>query len=116
RGNALGAWGMHKKARSIMKKKIRSITLVILSLVLILVSCIGASWIQTDFGKITITDTRIPMPSGETLRVLIHKPASATPENPAPCVIVSHGYHATLETQDITSIELARRGYVVFNM
>lgn len=99
-----------------MFKKNRCIKLVVISLILVLISCAGASFIQTDGGKITITDTRIPMPQGETLRVLIHRPATATKENPAPCVIVSHGYHATLETQDSTSIELARRGFVVFNM
>ncbi|PWL85789.1 MAG: hypothetical protein DBY17_07330 [Oscillospiraceae bacterium] len=98
------------------QKKMKPIAWVAVSLILILVSCIGASLIQTDFGSVTITDVRLPMPDGETLRVLVHRPAAATPENPAPAVITSHGYHATLETQDITSIELARRGFVVFNM
>lgn len=99
-----------------MLKKNNCIKLIAIALILVLVSCIGASLIQTRGGKITVTDTRIPMPNGETLRVLIHRPTAATKDNPAPCVIVSHGYHATLETQDITSIELARRGFVVFNM
>lgn len=98
------------------QKKMKPIAWVAVSLILILVSCIGASLIQTDFGSVTITDVRLPMPDGETLRVLVHRPAAATPENPAPAVITCHGYHATLETQDITSIELARRGFVVFNM
>lgn len=98
-----------------MKQKTQ-IRLLAAALILMLVSCIGASLIQTDMGSIKIMDVRIPMPQGEVLRVLIHKPNSATAENPAPCVITSHGYHATLETQDITSIELARRGFVVFNM
>ena len=99
-----------------MNKKYRPMAWIALALVLILVSCIGAGLIQTDFGNVTITDVRIPMPDGETLRVLVHRPSTATQDNPAPCVITSHGYHATLETQDITSIELARRGFVVFNM
>ncbi len=85
------------------QKKMKPIAWVAVSLILILVSCIGASLIQTDFGSVTITDVRLPMPDGETLRVLVHRPAAATPENPAPAVITSHGYHATLETQDITS-------------
>lgn len=99
-----------------MNKKYRPLAWIAVSLVLILISCIGASLIQTDFGHVTVTDVRIPMPDGETLRVLVHRPDTATQDNPAPCVITSHGYHATLETQDITSIELARRGFVVFNM
>ena len=105
-----------KQKGEVMKKKLNSIVWVIISLILILTSCIGASLIQTDFGNVTVTDVRIPMPHGETLRALVHRPATATKENPAPAVITSHGYHATLETQDITSIELARRGFVVFNM
>ena len=96
-----------------MNKKYRPMAWIALALVLILVSCIGAGLIQTDFGNVTITDVRIPMPDGETLRVLVHRPSTATQDNPAPCVITSHGYHATLETQDITSIELARRGYAL---
>lgn len=99
-----------------MLKKNSCIRLIAIALILVMVSCTGASLIQTDGGKITITDTRIPMPDGEMLRVLIHRPANATKDHPAPCVIVSHGYHATSETQDITSIELAKRGFVVFNM
>ena len=98
------------------KTKMNAIAWVAVSVVLILISCIGASLIQTDFGGVTVTDVRLPMPDGETLRVLVHRPATATEDNPAPAVITSHGYHATLETQDITSIELARRGFVVFNM
>ena len=98
-----------------MKKK-TMLRLLAAALLLMLISCLGAYAIQTDMGNIRVMDVKIPMPQGETLRVLIHKPASATRDNPAPCVITSHGYHATLETQDITSIELARRGFVVFNM
>lgn len=102
--------------RGIAVKQKTMLRLLAVALVLMLVSCIGASLIQTDMGRIQIMDVKIPMPQGETLRVLIHKPETASRENPAPCVITSHGYHATLETQDITSIELARRGFVVFNM
>ena len=69
------------------QKKMKPIAWVAVSLILILVSCIGASLIQTDFGSVTITDVRLPMPDGETLRVLVHRPAAATPENPAPAVI-----------------------------
>ena len=54
-----------------MNKKYRPMAWIALALVLILVSCIGAGLIQTDFGNVTITDVRIPMPDGETLRVLV---------------------------------------------
>lgn len=99
-----------------MLKKMNHIRLLAAALVLVLISCIGASFLQTDGGRVTITDARIPMPNGEMLRTLIYRPASATKQSPAPCVITSHGYHATLETQDITAVELARRGFVVFSM
>ncbi len=91
-----------------MFKKMDHIRLLAAALILVLISCVGASFLQTDGGKVTITDARIPMPNGEMLRTLIYRPASATKDNPAPCVITSHGYHATLETQDITAVELVR--------
>lgn len=43
------------------QKKMKPIAWVAVSLILILVSCIGASLIQTDFGSVTITDVRLPM-------------------------------------------------------
>lgn len=55
------------------------------------------------------------MPNGESLSVLVYKPKSVTKETPAPCVVTSHGYFNSKEMRDITSIELARRGFVAFS-
>lgn len=38
------------------KTKMNAIAWVAVSVVLILISCIGASLIQTDFGGVTVTD------------------------------------------------------------
>ncbi len=92
------------------------IKVLIFSLILVLISAFGASYLQTDNGKIEITEVTLPMPKGEELNVLIFRPENATPESPAPAVITSHGYFNSKEMQDITSIELAKRGFVVFSM
>ncbi len=97
-------------------KKRRPIILVLVALLLMLVSSVGAYVIQKDAGNVEVSDAYIPMPQGETLHVMIHKPVTATRDNPAPCIISCHGYHASLENQDMVAIELARRGFVVFNM
>ena len=60
-----------------MKKK-TMLRLLAAALLLMLISCLGSYAIQTDMGNIQVMDVKIPMPQGETLRVLIHKPASAT--------------------------------------
>jgi pimeloyl-ACP methyl ester carboxylesterase len=44
---------------------------------------------------------------------LLYVPASATPQHPAPAVLISHGYINTREMQSPFAIELARRGFVV---
>lgn len=99
-----------------MKKQSSITRWICIALVLCLISAAGASFIQTQGGKIDITDAKIPMANGETLSVLVYRPRTATPENPAPCVVTSHGYFNSKEMQDSTSIELARRGFVVYSM
>lgn len=72
-----------------------------------------ANRFQTDWGRVRIIETTIPMERGETLSAYIFKPASATKDDPAPCVVTAHGGANNKEMQDMASIELSRRGYVV---
>ncbi len=87
-----------------------------LSLLLCLCSGMGACWVQTAGGAIEVTDMRWETPSGHTLSALLLKPAGATRENPAPAVVVSHGWFNNREMQDLNFIELSRRGYVVVSI
>lgn len=86
---------------------------LILALVICLISSVGASLFQTDFGSIDYQDLTIHTASGNKLDALLLIPETATDENPAPAIVVSHGWYNNREMQDLNYVEYARRGYVV---
>ena len=87
-----------------------------IALVLCLISCIGASLLQTDFGNVQIIKFKIPTDNGKWLSGNLFRPVSATAENKVPIVITSHGYLNNNQMQDISAIELSRRGIAVIAM
>ncbi|MDN3494902.1 prolyl oligopeptidase family serine peptidase [Planococcus sp. APC 4015] len=87
-----------------------------LSLVLMLLSAIVASAVQTSAGTIAVKDMRWETPSGQTISALLFKPDSVTAESKAPAIVVSHGWWNNREMQDANYVELARRGYVVVSI
>ena len=87
-----------------------------LSLVLMVVSAIVASAVQTGAGSIAVKDMRWETPSGQMMSALMFKPNSVTADNKAPAIIVSHGWWNNREMQDANYVELARRGYVVVSI
>ncbi len=93
-----------------------NIRLLCVALILILVSCISASMLQTDFGRVTIIPLKIPTDNGQWITGNLFKPITASSENKVPLVITSHGYLNNKEMQDITAIELSRRGIAVIAM
>lgn len=93
-----------------------NIRLLCISLLLILISCISASMLQTDFGKVTIIPFKIPTDNGQWVAGNLFKPIAASSEKKVPIVITSHGYLNNKEMQDITAIELSRRGIAVIAM
>jgi len=86
---------------------------VVIALILCLVSSVGASLFQTDFGKIDYHDMTFVTDSGHELDALLLIPQNATAENPAPAIVVSHGWYNNREMQDLNYVEYARRGFVV---
>ena len=96
--------------------KEKSKRLLAVSVILMLVSMTAAGLLQTDFGKVTVKDIRTETDAGLTLSGLLYVPDSATAETPAPAVVVVHGWWKTRESQSSTAMELARRGFVVFNI
>ncbi|MFB2556827.1 alpha/beta hydrolase [Herbiconiux liangxiaofengii] len=83
------------------------------ALALCFVSAIGASLVQTDSGHVAVKDMRWETSSGEMLSALLYKPDTATADDKAPAVVVTHGWWNNREMQDANFVELARRGYVV---
>jgi pimeloyl-ACP methyl ester carboxylesterase len=95
------------------KSKRVSIILLVVALFLILVGDLLASAIQTDFGKVKVTDVRFVVGTdGTEMNALLYVPKNATAQNPAPGILCIHGYLNNSGTQDGFAIEFARRGYV----
>ena len=86
--------------------------LLAISIAMMLISMIFANLLMTNFGKVTVTKIKTETDAGLTLSALLYKPDSATEENPAPGVVVVHGWWKTKESQSSTAMELARRGMV----
>ena len=100
-------------ARHSMKKTVR---LFCFAVILMLVSSIGASLLQSNFGKTEIIPFKIPTADGRWLSGTIFKPKAASAENPLPAVVTCHGYLNNSQMQDLNAIELSRRNMTVIAM
>lgn len=83
------------------------------AVLLMLVGSVGASMLQTSFGKVDIIEFKIPTGNGRYIGGSIFKPENASDKKQAPAVITEHGYLNNSKMQDINAIELSRRGIVV---
>ncbi len=96
---------MHTKLR-------RSVTALVVAILLMFVFAFAAYMIETDFGKIQVTMVSIPDPSGAMLTAKLYRPASAVGQAASPAVLCLHGFQNDKETEGAFAIELARRGFV----
>lgn len=71
-----------------------------------------ADRIQRDGGRVEVTAGVIETELGE-LTYKLYRPVDATAQNPAPGVLLLHGYQNDHETSAAYAIELSRRGVVV---
>lgn len=78
-------------------------------------AALTTSFIQTDFGRIAVTNATFKNFNGIPVRAKLFRPAQAA-AIPFPGVVYLHGYQNNRETGDAYSIELARRGFVVLNI
>ena len=97
-------------------KKKSSVFWLCIALVICLISSIGASLVQTNFGKVEVRDLRWETDSGHYMSALLFIPENATKDNPAPAIICSHGWYNNREMQDLNYVEYARRGFVVLSI
>ena len=86
---------------------------VCIAIVLMLISMIGASLIQTSGGRVKVDEVNWGDTDGIRKTALLLVPENATVETPAPAIVTSHGFLNNKEMQDLNYVELARRGYVV---
>jgi pimeloyl-ACP methyl ester carboxylesterase len=85
---------------------------LLIGLAMILIGVAVAALVERS-GGVSVSDVRFQGADGTTFSALVYRPASATPEHPAPGILAVHGYINTRETQSPFAIEFARRGYVV---
>lgn len=83
------------------------------SIVLMLLSGIVVSLLQTDFGNVAMKELNIETEDGYVMSAYLFVPNNATEEKPAPAIVVSHGFANDKDMQDANFVELTRRGYVV---
>ncbi len=103
---------MKKRKEKLMDTRMAAIMLCI-ALILVVVSSIGASIIQTDFGRVEVSEFKIPTDEGQWITGTLYRPKEASAENQVPLVITCHGLLNNSEMQDMNAIELSRRGIAV---
>ena len=86
---------------------------VTISLVLCIVSMVGASLVQTGAGSIKIKELNWESSAGHEVSALLYIPKTATKDHPAPGIVTVEGWYNNKEMQDLNAVEYARRGYVV---
>jgi len=81
---------------------------------LVFITMTVANLINRDFGHVNITQLEITSPEiPGTLAATLYRPINATANNPAPGVLLLHGYQNDKGAVGSLATELARRGYVV---
>lgn len=94
------------------RKRKRSWILMAVLTAFVLIFMLISNIIQTDHGNVSITTESFALEEG-TVTYKLYRPHTATADNPAPAVLLLHGYQNDKDTCDAYAIELARRGAVV---
>jgi len=94
------------------KNWLKPVKWLVVLLVVILVSSFFASTIQSSFFSVNVDKIMFETENGE-LAGYLYMPRGVDADNPAPAVILTHGYLNNAEMQEIGGIELSKRGYVV---
>ena len=87
-----------------------------LSLILMVVSSLVASAVQTAGYTVAVKNMSWENSNGESMGALLFKPNGVSADNKAPAIVVAHGWWNNKEMQDANYVELARRGYVVLSI
>jgi len=91
----------------------RFLPLFLLALSLVLLGSVGAWWVQTAGGRVSVSGFRLPTENGQWLAADLFRPREATDKAPVPLVVICPGFERSKETMEAYSIELARRGIAV---
>jgi uncharacterized protein len=93
----------------------KSVNWIIICLVIITVAASMAKLIETDFGKVNVSNITISDENGDSVVFRLYRPVNVTAANKAPAVLNIHGYQNDKLVDDSMAIELSRRGFVVIS-
>ena len=88
---------------------------LLISVVCILVSMVGACLVQSAGGSVLVHDFKLEVGNGDEINAQIYIPKDASADHKLPLVVVQHGSQHNLEMQDMNMVELACRGFVVIS-
>ncbi|MDR2900421.1 MAG: hypothetical protein LBV20_02720 [Treponema sp.] len=97
-------------------KKVGNLIILILALVMMIGGSILAYLVNTNFGKVAVSEIRIHGDSGFVLSAYLYTPKDIEPGKTAPAILSAHGMNNGKQHMANTSLELARRGFIVLNM
>ena len=104
------------KEKSINKRENKSAVRFFAVCMIILMVCSVVIWgLQSNWGNVKIKRIYLTGQDGTTISSLVYVPKNATDETPAPAAVILHGRSNQGHSNDTWSMELARRGYVVFS-
>lgn len=104
-----------EKTTSKTNAKKQAVRFFCITMAILLVSSIFIWGFQTDWGKVKIKRVTITGDNGSMISSLAYVPKGVSNEDPAPVVMMFHGRSNQGHSNDTWSMELARRGYVVFS-
>ena len=106
---------MTKAAVTQNPKTKQAVRFFCIAMVVLFLSSIFIWGFQSDWGKVSIKRISITGDNGDAISSLVYLPQNASNEMPAPVVMMFHGRSNQAHSNDTWSMELARRGYVVFS-
>ncbi|ETP72070.1 hypothetical protein UYO_1944 [Lachnospiraceae bacterium JC7] len=87
-----------------------------ISMLLMLLSGIGASLVQTSGNTVTVKDLNFVTTKGFELSAKLLTPKGIKADDSLPTIVTCHGMFNDKEMQDAFFVELSRRGYVVLTV
>jgi hypothetical protein len=90
----------------------KATALFYLSIVMMFAGAWLGHYTESGFGTIRVEHTRYLNENGAMVNAVLYVPESVSDENPAPAIVLASGYSASYDSQELHSIELARRGIV----
>lgn len=99
-----------------MRKLNKTLTWVIIALIMMIGGSILAFLVNTDFGRVGISEIKIHGASGYILSAYLYTPKSIEMGKTAPAILTAHGMNNGKQHMANTALELARRGFIVLNV